>query len=78
MVVTKDYCIESERVCVSIVPRLEVRLAIVLREEETGPELCELLLSFLTETKQKLTTPSRILDLVGFRHHETRLGMDAR
>ena len=60
-----------------VVPRLEVRLVIVLREEETPPELCELLLSFLTETKQKLTIARRILDLVGFRHHKTRLGVDA-
>ena len=65
------------RGCVLVVPRLEVGLAVVLREEETAPQLCELLLSLLTEPKQKLTITSRILDLVGFRHHETRLGVDA-
>ena len=65
------------RGCVLVVPRLEVGLAVVLREEETAPQLCELLLSLLTEPKQKLAITSRILDLVGFRHHETRLGVDA-
>ena len=61
----------------SVVPRLEVRLAIVLREEETPPQFCELFLSLLTETKEELAMSSRVLDLVGLRHHQTGLGVNA-
>ena len=61
----------------SVVPRLEVRLAVVLRQEETAPQFCELLLSLLTEPKEQLASASGILDLVWFRHHETSLGVDA-
>ena len=61
----------------SVVPRLEVRLGVVLREEETAPQFSELLLPVLTEPKEQLATASGILDLVRFRHHKTSLGVDA-
>ena len=61
----------------SVVPRLEVRLGVVLREEETAPQFSELLLPVLTEPKEQLATASGILNLVRFRHHETSLGVDA-
>ena len=65
-------------VCRSVVPGLEVGVTIVLGEEEAAPQLCQLVLSLLTQPEEKLTPSTRgVFDLVRFRHHETGLGVDA-
>ena len=65
-------------VCRSVVPGLEVGVTVVLGEEEAAPQLCQLVLSLLTQPEEKLA-PSTcgVLDLVRFWHHETGLGVDA-